>query len=106
MQLSALPATQATVTILGPNLLQIAAASGTLNFSYREESRNLPAGQIYRIYLDDRDGVPDVSAGGTRRPSNGSKVGYFIVGAAAAGSVWGIEELIQSKSSDISPATP
>jgi len=103
---AATQATQATVTILGPNLLQIAAESGPVNFSYREESRNLPAGQIYRIDLDERDGVPDVSLGGTRKPSNGSKVGYFIVGAAAGGGAWGIEELIKSKSSAISPANP
>lgn len=87
-------ATQAAVTILVPNLLQIAAGGGTLNFSYLEESRNLPAGYTYRIYLD----------GGTQKTAGGSKVGYFVVGAATGAGVWGIQELIKSKGADISQA--
>jgi hypothetical protein len=97
-------ATQAAVTILGTNLLQIAAERGTLSFSYREESRNLPAGYVYRIYLDDRDGVPDVQGGAARK--TGGKVGYFIVGAVASAGAWAIEDLIKNRNADISPANP
>jgi hypothetical protein len=96
VRLAASQATQAGVTILGSNLLQIAAERGTLNFSYREESRNLPAQYRYRVYLDERDGLPEVSARGTQKARGGSKVGYFVVGVASTGAAWGHSGLIKS----------
>jgi hypothetical protein len=44
--------TQVLATILSPKVQQITARHGGLDFIYRQEFRNLPEGQTYRIYLD------------------------------------------------------
>jgi hypothetical protein len=54
--------TQARITILAPKVVQISAVHGGLNFSYREEFRNLPEGQTHRTYLDAGD-EPQVANG-------------------------------------------
>lgn len=98
--------TQASVTILGANVLQVAAEYGTLSFNYREEDRLLPAGQIYCIYLDDSDGTGGASVNGTRKPGSASKVSYFLVGAGMGGVAWGIQDALRPRHEPISPAKP
>jgi hypothetical protein len=102
-----LQATQGAVTLLGPKVLQIAAEKGSLYFRYREEFRQLPEGQTYRIYLDSPDGPEDATIAIAPRRGIGTKVTYFIVGAGAAGgAVWGIGDAVRSGSEPISPAKP
>ena len=102
--------TQAQITILSPKVLQITARHGGLNFSYREEFRNLPEGETYRIYLDapaDSQGSAGVGAPNTQKTSTARKVTYFIVGAGAVGfSIWGIHEALTSGSPPNSPDRP
>jgi len=93
-------ATEAIVSILEPKVLQIDARRGSLDFSYREEFRNLPQGQVYRIYLDS----PTESE--ISKTSSG-KAAYYIVGAGAAGGItWLTYEAIHSGNSPISPSRP
>jgi len=100
-------ATQALVTILAPKVLQIRTQHGGLNLSYREEFRNLPEGETYRIYLD-APAEPQGSAGaGAETAGGASKVTYFIVAAGAAGlTVWAIHGALSSGNNPISPAKP
>lgn len=99
--------TQAVVTILAPKVLQISARRGGLNFSYRDEFRNLPEGETYRIYLDapgERRNTAAVVAGNT---GGSSKVTYFIVGAGVGSlTAWGIEAASSSGNNPISAAKP
>jgi len=99
--------TQATVTILSPKVLQITARRGVLNFSYRQEFRNLPGGETYRIYLDAPSGrgkAAEVVAG---KAGDASKVTYFIVGAGVGSiTAWGIHAALSSGNEPISPAKP
>lgn len=76
-------ATDASVTILGPKILQIDARRGDLEFSYGLTFRSLSEAQTYRIDLD----VPDKSeseadssaqSGGLAR-----QVAYYILAAGA-----------------------
>jgi hypothetical protein len=101
--------TQASVALLGPKVLQIAAEHGTLHFTYRDEQRNLPEGQTYRIYLDADDGQP-TATDGAQTAGTPSKLTYFIVsgGAAAAvgGAAWAIDHALHSSNPPISPAKP
>ena len=98
--------TQALVTLLAPKVLQITAERGNLNFSYRNELRNLPEGQTYRIYLD-APSEADTSVSGTQPASAPGRLTYFIVGAGAAGgAAWGIDHALRSGSAPISPAKP
>ena len=99
-------ATQASITIVGPNVLQIAAEQGLLSFSYRVESRDLPPGHTYRVYLDDPDATVNGSVRAGGRAGAASKVTYFIVGAGAGVAAWGINDAIRSNSEPISPAAP
>ena len=79
------PEAQAGVSLVGPKILQVTAQKGGVNFSYREEFRFLPEGQTYRIYLD-APGEPQTgSTTGAAKTGTGTKVAYFIVGAAVAG---------------------
>jgi hypothetical protein len=89
--------THASVTIVAPNVLQIAAEQGLLNFSYRAESRDLPPGHTYRVYLDDPDGTVNGPVPARRTPGAASKVTYFIVGAGAGVAAWGILGLGNSR---------
>ena len=99
--------TQAQVTILAPKVLQIAARHGALDFSYREEFRNLPEGQTYRIYLDSPAEPQIVTSAGAQRAGTATKVTYFIVGTGAAGTtVWGVHQIVASGNNPISPARP
>jgi hypothetical protein len=99
-------ATQALVTLVGLKVLQITAEHGNSSFSYRDELRNLPEGQTYRIYLDARSEA-DTSASGTQPASAPGRLTYFFVGAGAAGgAAWGIEHALRSGNAPISPAKP
>ncbi|HVM75918.1 MAG TPA: hypothetical protein VMT75_09770 [Candidatus Saccharimonadales bacterium] len=100
-------ATDATVGILQPKVLQIDARRGDLSFTYRQEFRVLPEGQVYRIYLD----TPDRSETGASigvQVGAGSKVAYYILGAGAAGAgiSWMTYGAIHSGNQPISPAKP
>jgi hypothetical protein len=99
--------TQATVTILSPNVLQIVARQGGLSFSYRQEFRVLPEGETYRIYLDapsDRGSAAEVVAA---KGGGVSKVTYFIVRAGVGTlTAWGIHAAVPSGNEPISPAKP
>lgn len=98
--------TQAQITILSPKVLQITARHGGLNFSYREEYRNLPEGETYRIYLDapaEPQGAAGAGAPNTQKTSTARKVTYFIVGAGAVGlGIWYIHEALTSGNPPIS----
>ena len=100
--------TQASVTILGPNILQIAAARGDLNFSYRDEFRRLPEGQTYRIYLDPTGEAQSASVGQAPASISAAKLTIFIVAAGAGGTAaaWGIHQTLRSGNQAISPAKP
>ena len=100
-------AAQARLTILAPNVLQVTAQKGGVNFSYREEFRYLPEGQTYRIYLD-APAEPQVDAvSGTGRAGIAGKVAYFIMGGAVGGgAVWGIHEGVAAGNPPISPSRP
>jgi len=95
------------ITVLAPNVLQVTAQKGGVNFSYREEFRYLPEGQTYRIYLD-APAEPQVDAvSQTARAGIAGKVAYFIMGTAAGGgAVWGIHEGVAAGNPPISPAKP
>jgi hypothetical protein len=100
--------TQASVVLLEPKVLQITAERCTLHFSYRDEQRNLPEGQTYRVYLDSDDGQPPAGGGAPTAGPTGKPI-YFIVGAgvaAAAGAALGIDHALQSGNPPISPAKP
>jgi hypothetical protein len=99
--------TQAQVSILSPRVLQITTRHGGLDFSYRNEFRNLPEGQTYRLYLD-APAEPDSGVGaGAQKAGNPQKVTYYIMGAGAAGvAVWGVHESVKSGNNPISAAKP
>jgi hypothetical protein len=100
-------ASQARLTILAPNVLQVTTQKGGLNFSYREEFRFLPEGMTYRIYLD-APAEPQMDAVDSAPKSGISgKVAYFIVGGAAGGAaVLGIHTIVEAGNPPISPAAP
>ena len=100
-------ATQASVALLAPKVLQVNVQKGGLNFSYRDEFRFLPEGQTYRIYLD-APAEPQVDEVHAARTGISGKVAYFIVGAAMAGggAAWGIHEALAAGNPPISPAKP
>jgi hypothetical protein len=91
--------TQAAIALLSPKALQITAEHGTLHFSYRDEERNLPEGQTYRVYLDTDDPQP-MPAGGAQTAGSTSKLTYFIVGAETSGAAgvaaWGVDHALHS----------
>jgi len=101
--------TRASLTLLGPKVLEINAERGDLAFSYRDEHRNLPAGQTYRVYLDADAPQPTPAGGAQTAPASG-KLTYFIVGAAAGGAAggmaWGIDHALHSSNPPISPMKP
>lgn len=100
-------ATQASVTILAPKVLQITAERGNLSFAYQEEFRVLPEGQTYRLYLDTPSEPPDATSLGSSVLHSSKAVGYFIVGAGAAGvAAWTIHDALRSSNPPISPAKP
>ena len=99
-------AAQARITILAPNVLQVTAQKGGVNFSYREEFRYLPEGQTYRINLD-APAEPQVDAVSNARRGITGKVAYFIMGGAVGGgAVWGIHEGVAAGNPPISPSRP
>jgi hypothetical protein len=103
-------ASQGSVGLLGPRILQITAERGDLNFRFRDQSQTLPQGQTYRIYLDAPPASADGAAGGSgtaAKAASANKVLYFIVGVGVAGvTAWGIHDALRSGSSPISPAKP
>ncbi|MGB7728215.1 MAG: hypothetical protein WBL50_09300 [Candidatus Acidiferrum sp.] len=100
-------ATQASVTILAPKVLQITAERGNLNFVYQDEFRVLPEGQTYRLYLDSPSEPPDATSVGSAKSHSSKRVGYFIVGAGVAGlAAWTIHDALRSSNPPISPAKP
>lgn len=100
-------ATQVSVSLLAPKVLQVTAQKGGLNFNYREEFRFLPEGQTYRIYLD-APAEPQVDAVSPALKSGiPGKVAYFIMGAGpGAGAAWGIHAALASGNLPISPSKP
>jgi len=97
----------ATITILQPKVLQIEARHGKLDFTYRQEFRNLPEGQVYRIYLDSPDRSDNETSAGGQVGSAGSKVAYYIVGAGAAGGIaWLTYAAIHGGNQPLSPTKP
>jgi hypothetical protein len=99
-------ASQVRLIILAPNVLQITAQKGGLNFSYRQEFRYLPEGLTYRIYLD-APAEPQVDAVDATKAGIAGKVAYFILGGVGAGAAaWGIHEIVAGGNPPISPAKP
>ena len=99
-------ASQVRLIILAPNVLQVTAQKGGLNFSYRQEFRYLPEGLTYRVYLD-APAEPQMDAVDTPKVGIAGKVAYFIMGGATAGAaVWGIHEIVAEGNPPISPAKP
>jgi hypothetical protein len=99
--------TQARVQIYAPQVLQIAALRGDLAFSFRDESRIIPEGETYRIYLDAESETQKPAGTGVPTATSGKKIAIFIlVGAVAGLTAWGIHELIESSNGPESPAKP
>ena len=99
--------TRALVTILAPNVIQVSARQGGLSFSYRQEFRNLPEGETYRIYLDAPGEPQDAAGAGAQGVGVSHKVMYFIVGAGVTGiTAWGIHAATASGNGPESPAKP
>ena len=98
---------QARISIFAPRVLQVSTVRGGLNFSYRDEFRNLPEGQTYRIYLD-APVEPQIAAGsGGAKSSIAGKVAYFIVGAGIGSvAVWKLRDRNSSGSAPESPWRP
>lgn len=82
-------ASQGSVTLLGPKILQITAERGDLNSSFQGEFRTLRQGQTYRICLDGPGGsAPDGTATGLigvvfgrSSPVSGERDKVFALGA-------------------------
>lgn len=102
--------TQAVITILAPKVLQITARKGGLDFTYREEFRNLPEGETYRIYMDAPAEPQGAEGAGAQKAGRATKVTYFIIGAGVAGAAatasWFIYRALESGNAPISPAKP
>lgn len=99
--------TQASVSILVPKVLQITTKHGGLTFSYRQEFRNLPEGETYRIYLDAPGEAGSDAGVSVQKAGIPGKVAYFIVGAGVAGvAAWGVREALSPGNNPISPAKP
>jgi len=97
----------ATISILQPKVLQIETRRGSLDFTYRQEFRNLPEGQVYRIYLDAPDRPDNEASAGVQVAVAGSKVAYYIVGAGAAGGIaWITYAAIHTGNQPLSPTKP
>lgn len=75
------PATQASFALLAPKVLQMTAEHGTLRFSYRDEHRNLPEGQSYRVDLDTDEAQPAPTSGAQTAglPAN-SPISLLVLG--------------------------
>lgn len=99
--------TQARIQIYAPQVLQVAAMRGDLMFTYKDESRIIPEGETYRIYLDYESESQKPAGAGTPAATAGKKVAIFILTGAVVGlTAWGIHELIESKNGPESPAKP
>jgi len=75
------------VTIIGPKELRIYARRGSLQFSYREETRTIAEGESYRVILDPPEDNPGkneaVKGGRLRKPFLFAAIGRGAAGAAA-----------------------
>jgi hypothetical protein len=99
--------TQAQVHIFTQQVLQISASHGDLVFSYKDESRIIPEGETYRIYLDSEPDTQKPAGGATPASTSEKKIAIFIVAGAAAGlTAWGVHDLIESSNGPESPAKP
>ncbi len=90
--------TVAQVTIIGPKELQIRARRGALQFSYRDETENIPEGASYRIILDPPDNTPapfpqrvPVKAG-----REGTKFKIIVIAAIGWTTEWALHEVFES----------
>jgi hypothetical protein len=57
--------TVATVSILGPKMLQITAKGGAVEISYRDESKTIPEGKSIRVVLDPDEEMQGPMGSGT-----------------------------------------
>ena len=107
LRTAAKEASQVRLIILAPNVLQVTAQKGGLNFSYRQEFRYLPEGLTYRIYLD-APAEPQMDAvDNAARAGIAGKVAYFIMGGATgSAAAWGIHSIVAGGNPPISPAKP
>jgi len=75
------------VTIIGPKELRIHARRGSLQFSYREETRTIAEGEFYRVMLDPSEDDPKkkeaVNPGGRRKAFLFVAIGGGAAGVAA-----------------------
>ena len=107
--------TQVQIQILAPKVLQVSTRAGSVDISYHGEYRVLPAGQTYRIYLESETELQGPAGAGSGHEDGKQKAGmstatkmtFFILGAAGAGSVvWGIHDIIESHNGAESPVKP
>jgi hypothetical protein len=99
-------ASQVRLIILAPNVLQVTAQKGGLNFSYRQEFRYLPEGLTYRIYLE-APAEPQMDTADATKAGIAGKVAHFILGGVGAGAAaWGIHEILAGANPPISPEKP
>jgi len=97
---------EGTVAILAPKVLQLDVRKGDLEFSYRQEFRRLPAGQIYRIYLDS-PGEPAGESNASLSTESPHMVTYYILSAGAGGALaWWAYDAAKSGHLPISPSRP
>ena len=72
------------VTIVGPRELRIHALRGSLQFSYREETRTIAEGESYRVILDPSEDAPKKKE--AVNPAGRRKAFLFVgIGGGAAG---------------------
>src|SRR5260370_28402822 len=72
------------VTIIGPKELRIHARRGSLQFSYRVETRTIAEGEFYRVILDPAENDPGKKE--APKPSGRRKAFLFTaIGGGAAG---------------------
>ena len=92
--------TAPTIANTNPPLgISTLAFDGSLDFSYRDESRKLLEGQTYRIYLDSSADAQGNSGGSVHKVDHQQKVTADIVLGRGAGLLgWSILNLMQAES--------
>ena len=108
--------TQVQINIFAPKILQVSTRAGSLDIAYHGDSRILPAGQTYRIYLESEAEPQGPAGAGSGHEddktqnggmSRGTKMTFFILGAAGAGAAaWGLHDIIESHNGVESPVRP
>jgi hypothetical protein len=94
--------TIASVGVVSPKELRIAAARGSLTFSYLDESALIAEGAAYRVLLEPSDSRADSPAGDAgkgqpgKKPTHQHAFRFVLIGAAAGSAAWGVVRATKS----------